>query len=68
MTFTDKPTENEFRKELQQLSNFLLYLLQYLLKTHDKVDLVKDYFVCYKQILNFEYKGKYMYNTMHLQM
>ena len=54
---TDKITE-----KLQQLTKFLVNLLEYLLcircNIQSKADLVKAYFVCYKQVLNFEYKGK----------
>ena len=68
-TFTDEPAENEFSKELQQLSNFLLDLLRFLLTTHDKLELVEAYFECYKQILNFEYKGKYdYYATLNVRL
>ena len=55
--FTDKITE-----KFQQLTKFLVNLLEYLLhircSIESKADLVKAYFVCYKQVLNFEYKGK----------
>ena len=51
---------DEIKEKLQQLTEFLVNLLEYLLSCNiqPKADLVKAYFVCYKQVLNFEYKGK----------
>ena len=63
-TDSEETTENQFNRELQQLSDFLVDLLHYLLKTKNEVDLVKAYFVCYNRVLNFERKGKIRVNTL----
>ena len=51
---------DEIMEKLQQLSKFLVNLLDYLLSCNiqSKADLVKAFFVCYNQVLKFEYKGK----------
>lgn len=55
--FTNKlMTETEFSKDLQRLSKFLVDLLPTLLNTVDEVNLVKAYFVCFNQVLKFEYE------------
>ena len=53
------PTD-EIMEKLQLLSHFLVNLLDYLLSCsiQHEADLVVAYFVCYNQVLNFEYKGK----------
>ena len=53
-TFTEK-TENQFNKEVKQVSDFLIHLPRFLLDTQNEVELVKAYFVCYNRVLNFEY-------------
>ena len=58
-------TENQFGKELQQLSESLVDLLHYLLDTQDEIDLVIAYFVCYNWVLKFEYKGKEVVYTLY---
>ena len=57
--FTDElMTEKEFSENLQQLSQFLVNLLQFLLDTENEVDVVRAYSVCFNRVLQFEYEGK----------
>ena len=69
-TFTDELRVNEFNKELQQISSFLVKLLNFLLRASavikNEVDLVKAYFECYNWVLNFEYKGKNRVYTLYI--
>ena len=56
--FTD-----EIMEQWQQLTKFLVKLLNFLLSCNlpSQADLAKAYFVCYNQVLKFEYKGKGLY-------
>ena len=59
--FTKDEEKEEFRKDLEKFSQFLIDLLKFWLidsKTLAEVKLVEAYFDCYNNMLNFKDEGK----------